>query len=379
LYHFFVREKENLLQAKIELDVFQLIINGLHSCMQRGQQSIDAGVQRTLIDNVKEFFLPYDTSDGEKLNEVVDVLNYSLRDLIEGKPDAEKPKDWSRIKSGFKIPRTVDDFERLLQMLVNKHEWSITDILPESSFGIFFRMPSWVAELVLLVIEHNVIVKDQLIEQGYRAFWPLKRSALPHSKTPSTDFKSAFEGVGEDIPEDYFSVICGYNIRECPLWVPRPGGFSFSGHGISQEHRDLLKMLADEYRQRVVLLQEEEEEEGEEEGGGEAMEASEAGKTGAGANQETGAADSSVPPPASTDPAAAGVGQVAGAAGSSGSRGQSKQIRTHVFSATEVGAAIAAASEAVSSGPGREFDGLVKSLSSCREQMAVEPVVHFKP
>jgi hypothetical protein len=240
------------------------------------------------------------------------------------------------------------------------------------------------AELVLFVIEHNVIVKDQLIEQSYRAFWPLKRSALPHSKTPSTDFKIAFEGVEDDIPEDYFSLICGYNIRECPLWVPRPGGFSFSGHGISQEHRDLLKMLADNYRQRV--LQEEDEEEGEEEGGGEAMEASEAGKTGAGANQETGAADSSVssvPPPASTDPAAAGVGQLAGAPGSSGSRGQSKQIRTHVFSATEVGAAIAAASEAASTGlPNsleREFDGLVKLLRSCREQMAVEPVVHFKP
>ena len=71
--------------------------------------------------------------------------------------------------------------------------------------------------------------------------------------------------------------------------------------------------------------------------------------------------------------------QVADAAGSSGSPGVSKQIRTHVLSATEVGAAIAAASEAVSSGPGREFDGLVKLLSSCREQMAVEPVVHFKP
>ena len=70
----------------------------------------------------------------------------------------------------------------------------------------------------------------------------------------------------------------------------------------------------------------------------------------------------------------------AGAAGSSSvSLCVSKQIRTHVFSATEIGAAIAAASAAVSSGPEREFDGLVKLLSSCRSLMAVEPVVHFKP
>ena len=71
--------------------------------------------------------------------------------------------------------------------------------------------------------------------------------------------------------------------------------------------------------------------------------------------------------------------QVADAAGSSGSPGVSKQIRTHLFSATEVGAAIAAASEAASSLFQREFDGLVKLLRSCREQTAVEPVVHFKP
>ena len=168
-----------------------------------------------------------------------------------------------------------------------------------------------------------------------------------------------------------------------------PDGISFSGncHGISLQHRDLLKKLADEYHQRVAREEaaemevEEMEVEEEEE---EAMEASEAGNPGAGANRETGAADSSIAPPASTVPhprilsAAAGDLQV-GAAGSSGGQGASKQIRTHVFSATEIGAAIAAASEAVSSGPEREFDGLVKLLSSCRSLMAVEPVVHFKP
>jgi hypothetical protein len=172
-------------------------------------------------------------------------------------------------------------------------------------------------------------------------------------------------------------------------------GISFSGHGISQQQRELLKTLAHEYHQRVAREEaaemEVEEVEVEEEGE-EAMEASETGNSGAGANQEAAAPHSSVALPASTVPhprtlsAAAGDLQqdylyehAGGAAGSSGSQGASKQIRTHVFSATEIGAAIASASEAVSSGPEREFDGLVTLLSSCRSLMAVEPVVHFKP
>ena len=137
-----------------------------------------------------------------------------------------------------------------------------------------------------------------------------------------------------------------------------PDGISFSGncHGISLQHRDLLKKLADEYHQRVAREEaaemevEEMEVEEEEE---EAMEASEAGNPGAGANRETGAADSSVAPPASTVPHPLTLSAALGAAdggGSLGSIGVPKQIRTHVFSATEIGAAIAAASAAVSSG-----------------------------
>jgi len=420
LHYFLVSEKENLLrnagtkrqQTEETLEMIHDTIDELWESIQRNQQTMVEQRQRMVFDALQSSICPlkgslviYDTT-GDKLTKVTDVLKYSfklLMDQIEKKPDAEKPRSFHRqyIELQLGEQQSVDALEGLFKKFEVKHEWRITHFLPESSFGIFFRVPSWVAELVLFVIEHNVIVKDQLIEQGYRALWPLKRSALLHSNTPSTDLKIAFEGAGDDIPEDYFSLICGYNIRECPWWVPRPDGVSFSGHGISQEHRDLLKALADEYRQRVVLLQEEEEG-GEEGEGGEAMEASEAGKIWAEVNQETGSADSSVAPPASTDPhpftirtqqgVTASAGQrrgdeeirnylpdEAGAAGSSSvSLCVSKQIRTHVFSATEIGAAIAAAS-AVSSGPEREFDGLVKLLSSCRSLMAVEPVVHFKP
>jgi hypothetical protein len=441
LQYFFEREKENLLrnagnnrqQTQETLEMIHQHINVLWKSIQRDQRTIGEQVQREVFDlvqSVMEDSLEIYDATGNKLTKVTDVLKYSfkhLMDQVEGKPDAEKPRNLSIrrrfIQAQLNQQQSVDEMEEVLKNF-EKYGWSITHLLPESSFGIFFRMPGWVAELVLFVIEHNVMVKDQLIDQGYRALWPLKRSALLHSNTPSTDFKIAFEGVAfwDDIPEEYFSLVCGYNIRECPLWVPRPDGISFSGHEISQEHRNLLKTLADDYRKHVVLLpeeegeEEEEEEEGEEEGGKEAMQASERGvptegavsdddaleehgvqeylsviespamdsKKTEGANQETAAPHSSVAPPASTVPhprilsAAAGDLQV-GAAGSSGGQGASKQIRTHVFSATEIGAAIAAASEAVSSGPEREFDGLVKLLSSCRSLMAVEPVVHFKP
>ena len=131
-----------------------------------------------------------------------------------------------------------------------------------------------------------------------------------------------------------------------------PDGISFSGHSISQQQHDLLKKLADEYHQRVAREEaaemEVEEMEVEEEGE-EAIEAWEAGIPGARANRETGAADSSVAPRASTVPRPLTLIAALGAADSSGSLGVPTQMRTHVFSATEIGAAIAAASEAVSS------------------------------
>jgi len=327
----------NRQQTQETLEWIHDTINELWKSIQGNQETISEQVQRDLFEEIQRLMdgslVIYDTTGDkpQRLTRVTDVLKYSfklLMDQIAGKPDAEKPRNLSVYRWFIQVQldqqQSVDDLEGLFKKFEVKNEWRITHFLPESSFGIFFRMPSWVAELVLFVIEHNVIVKDQLIEQGYRAFWPLKRSALPHSKTPSTDFKIAFEGVEDDIPEDYFSPICGYNIRECPLWVPRPDGISFSGHGISQEHCDLLKTLADEYRQRAAREEAAEIEVEEievKEGGPEAMEASEAGKIGAEANQETGASDSSIALPASTHPrpltlsaGAAGVEQVADAA-----------------------------------------------------------------
>ena len=61
--------------------------------MQPGQQSIDTDAQRTLINQIKDTFLSYDIPGGRKLNNVIDVLNYTLSLLIEEKPDAETPKN----------------------------------------------------------------------------------------------------------------------------------------------------------------------------------------------------------------------------------------------------------------------------------------------
>ena len=197
----------------------------------------------------------------------------------------------------------VDDFINYKD-LVRLHS-----VVHGESFGVFFVMPHWLAKFILFIARHDCAVQDQLINLKYRA--------LEH-----------FEGA-ECAEGD--SIICGYNIGECPAWA-RPTGLSFlGGHDISQSQRDFVKKLGDEYRLRVDELLEREKEDGEEE--------------------EEGTDDASLPVSSGTQ----GVPTVRQDIGAS-------TVRQHTYSAAEVGAAVAAASER-----SRLFNKLDQLRITCRQ------------
>ena len=75
-------------------------------------------------------------------------------------------------------------------------------------------MPSWLAPLLKFILE----------EWWYRSFAWLTEGAVP---TLDGDKRAAGS----------FSLLCGYNIRECPECVG--DGISFSGCSISEQQREM--------------------------------------------------------------------------------------------------------------------------------------------
>jgi hypothetical protein len=101
------------------------------------------------------------------------------------------------------------------------------------------------------MIKDLTSVQDELFHVGYRSFAPLNLTA-----------DAELDG---DTDAGSVSVLCGYNIRECPEWVGN--SFSISGCGISEHHFHLTKLLSHEFHSREAVYDVVEEEE-EEEGGG---------------------------------------------------------------------------------------------------------------
>ena len=98
--------------------------------------------------------------------------------------------------------------------------------VPSHSFGIFLRMPSWLADVVLYTVRSNTAVQDRLLDLGYRRV---------------VDSQMQAQGCPGDV------LVCCYNIGKCPGWIISDG-VSFTGAGIAQEHRNLVDRLSREYR-----------------------------------------------------------------------------------------------------------------------------------
>jgi hypothetical protein len=137
-------------------------------------------------------------------------------------------------------------------------------VVPGSSTGIFFRVPSWLTPLVKFILEHDTGVQDELLRVGYRSFDWLNLTAAGAAQGSRGGGSGAVSTLdGDTRAAGSFSVFCGYNIRECPECVG--DGISFSGCGISEQQRHLTEQLSHQFHARAAGFHvvEEEEEEGE--------------------------------------------------------------------------------------------------------------------
>jgi hypothetical protein len=171
-------------------------------------------------------------------------MDYTCKLLF--KVHVDKLELWNECFESVKELSTdefVQDVEQFFESIIynNMNLIDLVDsLLPFSSFGIFFRMPSWLARLVLFIFKHNTTVQYRLMDRGYRSFAFLHGGATPQDRDPSMDGKEQVR----------YSIICGYNIGESPEGVGN----------ITQEHRDIVERLSREYHQRFEAYQKEGEE-----------------------------------------------------------------------------------------------------------------------
>jgi hypothetical protein len=237
LHYFFETEKKNLETSCPNFKTVQLTIRSI------SKSPIPKREQATMLCRVFQKLLPHMVA-GEELSTVKYVIDYTFKVLLE--VDGDKLELWDEYFASVKDLSTdefVQSVEQFFESIIynNMDLTELVDsLLPFSSFGIFFRMPSWLARLVLFIFKHNTAVQCRLMDRGYRSFAFLHGGVTPQDRDPST------EGNGKE--KVSYSIICGYNIGESPEGVG----------DITQEHRDIVKRLSREYHQRYEAYQKEE-------------------------------------------------------------------------------------------------------------------------
>jgi hypothetical protein len=194
-----------------------------------------------------ELLLPI-TVGGTLLVSVNEVINSTIKDLMAGERKVIRSwdiffKQHAQEPSTGTFAQKVEDFINAWPQCFKTVLLDVMGLCPTSSLGVFFRLPSWLARLVLFILKHNTAVQYRLMDHGYRSF------ALFHSEiTPQDPIQEGEEQVRH-------SIICGYNICECPAWVR--DGIVFAGHSITQEHRDIVQRLSREYHESFEAYQNE--------------------------------------------------------------------------------------------------------------------------
>eukprot|EP00802_Teleaulax_amphioxeia_P004974 Tamp_04978.p1 GENE.Tamp_04978~~Tamp_04978.p1 ORF type:complete len:951 (-),score=126.65 Tamp_04978:65-2917(-) len=312
---------------------------------------------KKLLDTFGATLLPYDVRGTEKtLTTVKDVLVYAIG-LFPEQPRLSLPL-WDQALEIMDELAFVVHLEGIL--------WALgvapgtAGVLP-GSMAVFFRMPSWVAKLVLYIIKRDEGVRDQVAALGYRAFALVGRAeVLPFN--PSL-FGGTFSGMsgamGEGTYEGSFSLICGYNIRQCPAWVGQDGISLVDGFS-PHLHRNLVDRLSREYYERVESafdsVEDSDSEVSSEMPGGEGDNLEIASQTASRAQSRSSSLSRH------STPAAHGE-----AAKPMGFPGAANPFA--VEAKDEDGMAM---SQTVDPGHEREFDAFKKLLSTCRAEMAAE-------
>ncbi len=207
-------------------------------------------VRETIFEEI-ERLLPHPLRP--EIDTVNQVLNFIVKDIL--KIDGTNRRKFEKSMTEMlkeNAARPSESFSNWFNMILKK-ELNLGSIVARCSMGIFFRMPSWLAILVMSILEHSTSVQEELYAAGYRRFAELNLTA---DATLDGDTTAAVS----------FSTFCGYNIQECPEFVG--DSISFSGR-VSEQHLHLTKMLSllereplvREYYAQATGVQKEEEEE----------------------------------------------------------------------------------------------------------------------
>ena len=177
-----------------------------------------------------------------EIDSVDKVLNHVVKDIL--KMDILKPEDrveWEEfmqeMQQGNAHLQKFCWFASFIAVGFRLLDLDSAD--PSSSMGIFFRVPSWFAPLLKFILEHDTGVQDCLLCYGYRSFsWLNLTAGVAHGPRSEGSVYTAVPTLdGDTRASGSFSVLCGYNIRECPECVG--DGISFSGCGISEQQSEM--------------------------------------------------------------------------------------------------------------------------------------------
>lgn len=203
--------------------------------------------------------------DVPELITVQDVFNFTVEHILE--LDLGYRQWWRNI---FKINKDAqpEKFLEFVKKFFSRLEGSISlyGYCPSSSFGVFLYMPWMLAAQALFAMKRNLAMQDRLIELGYRSFshFDIMDEAPPggfRRGGPRDQIEDASELRQPEAGSSTYSMICGYNVGECPGQVSEgtcSGGDSSSSgswHGISQRHHDFVAKLARAYRLRVRVAE----------------------------------------------------------------------------------------------------------------------------
>lgn len=185
-----------------------------------------------LFQDFKNTLLPLPTvcNDGTaRFTTVNDVLSYAVTDLLT--PTPLLPPNWHL----FKVRMDAGQFARYIEdILYTASAFKPIGVLDSKlgGFGVFFCMPSWVANLVLYIMKRDKGIQDQVAALGYRGFAPAGHRERTYEH------------------ESYFTFICGYNMCRRPAWEGHHGISLLDGF-FPHLHRNLVERLSREYQQRV--------------------------------------------------------------------------------------------------------------------------------
>jgi len=238
LHYFFDREKEKLegfflqrgpiekQQARFKRIDHCMILTLRHGDFKNGQHTeLPGTLRKSHTENTVKIIkscLPHETLH---LNDVKQVLNYCVKLFMDD--DDVSLMVWDmEYQNHCHLPDM--EFFDLVETFFDQPPIELHNIAASASVAIFFRLPTWRAQLVLFMIKYFPSLQEPLLVLGYRSFAQIAYIQV----TEGGGGKRGQGGGGQE------TLICAYNIRdigETALGIDS----NVVGPVFSQQQRDL--------------------------------------------------------------------------------------------------------------------------------------------